>query len=717
MATLAQNVRESPRPWSWLWGFLKEELAPYPGRAGTVVRMVIAATVVMIICMTFRIPYGFQSAIYALLISRESPRATLRSAGAIFIVTYISAAYVLVSAWFVISVPILHFPWNIGSFFLAFYALSAISNYGVVAIFPIMISVGVPLWDRHVSAETNVEDTLWLSLAASVGIAVTAAVELAFARMRPGDDIVLPITDRLAAVQSLLGCYAEGRSVDHATEKNVIRMGMLGTSTLRRLLRRSDYSLHYSAQMSGVVALVGRLVDIAATLTQLRFEPSGNDQTRLRSLAAAVATIRTDLMNRRIPGSIQFNPDDKPSHVVPLLGEMENTVTLIPQAFVGSQSMDEYLPPSDDMPRSKLVALDARGNPEHLKFALKGCLAASVCYVTYNALVWPGISTAVTTCLLTALSTIGSSRQKQVLRFAGAIVGGFLIGMGSQIFILPHFDSITEFTILFILVTAAASWVMTSSPRLSYFGLQVALAFYLINLQEFAMQTSISIARDRVVGILVGLLVMWVVFDQLWCAAAGVEMKRASISGFRLLAQLAREPVSRDIRATIERSFALRETINTQFDKVRSLADAVLFEFGSSRQQDLALRDRIRQWQPRLRTLFLMRIASLKYRLHLPGFELPEAVRVSQQEYDDRSARMLDDMADRIEGKASQVGLISEYSLEHLEQTVQGCCAKEPQQLPAARVHSFLALLRGIDSLTTSLAEEIAMEFDRSMEA
>jgi hypothetical protein len=34
---------------------------------------------------------------------------------------------------------------------------------------------------------------------------------------------------------------------------------------------------------------------------------------------------------------------------------------------------------------------------------------------------WPSISTAITTCLLTELSTVGSSHQKQFLRFAGAI--------------------------------------------------------------------------------------------------------------------------------------------------------------------------------------------------------------------------------------------------------------------------------------------------------
>jgi len=340
MATLAQSLPGSSRPLAWFGEFLKEELAPYPGRTGTVARMVLAATLVMIICMTFRIPYGFQGAIYALIVSRENPRATLESAGIMVLVTGISAAYILISAQFVISVPVLHFCWIIVTFFAAFYALSTITNYIAVTMFANMISVGVPLWDRHVSAETNVEDTLRVVLAASIGVVVTAAVELAFARMRSGDDIVLPIAEQLSAVQSVLACYAEARPVDQATEKRIIRLGMLGTSLLRRALRRSDYSPHYRAQMGGVVALVGRLVDIAANLTQLSFEPSSIDQKQLRDLAATVAVIRADLMNRRIPTSTQFNPDDELSRGVPLLREMENTVSLIPEAFASSRSMD-----------------------------------------------------------------------------------------------------------------------------------------------------------------------------------------------------------------------------------------------------------------------------------------------------------------------------------------------------------------------------------------
>jgi multidrug resistance protein MdtO len=470
-------------------------------------------------------------------------------------------------------------------------------------------------------------------------------------------------------------------------------------------LRPSGYSPEYIAQMSGVVALVGKFVDIAASLTQLRFQPSGSDQKQLRNLVAAVASIRTELMNRRIPALVEFHPNDEQSDRVPLLREMENVVALIPHAFTGSRSMNEYLPPSDDTPRRKLFAPDTLVNPEHFKFALKGGLAASVSYIIYNSIAWQGISTAVTTCLLTALSTIGVSRQKQILRFAGALVGGFLIGIGSQIFILPNLDSIAGFTVLFMLVTVLSAWFMTCSPRLSYFGLQVALAFYLINVQEFAAQTSLSVARDRVVGVLLGLFIMWLVFDQLWGSPAAVEMKRTFISNLRLLAQLAREPLPG--REKTWRSYSLRETIIANFNKVRSLADGVLFELGSSRQQVLEIRSRIRRWQPPLHAILAIRLVLLKYRLHLPGFELPPAVRAAQLEFDDRLAGTLERMADRLEGKASEEQDNFEDVLGGLEMEVMSCCSKGRQELLERELQTFLALSRSIKNVTLSLDNEI----------
>ncbi len=363
--------------------------------------------------------------------------------------------------------------------------------------------------------------------------------------------------------------------------------------------------------MGALVELAGRLIDIAANLSQFSSRVAGADRDRVRKDAQNIAEIRAILSNGASPRVVAPAVDDAPASL-PLLGELETTLSLIHNVFTNAESPDLYTPsPSSDHQRAATLVRGTLSDPEHLKFALRGCLASGLCYFTSNALFWPGIATAMTTCYLTALSTIGASHQKQFLRFAGALIGGLVIGIGAQVFILPGIDSIGGFAVLFIAVAGLSAWIATSSPRLSYLGLQIAAAFCLMNLEEFKFQSSLAVARDRVVGILLGLFMMWLAFDWLWSAPAGVEMKRTFVSAIRSLAQLAREPVSSERPIAIERSYTLRETINAQFDKVRSLADGVLvriWAFASPRT--LALRERIREWQPQLRSLFLMRIAS-----------------------------------------------------------------------------------------------------------
>jgi multidrug resistance protein MdtO len=708
VGAIAQSLPESNGRFTWLWDFLRNELAPYPGRTALVARMVTAATLVMILTMTFRIPYGTYAAVFAVTLSRESLQSTAREVRMLAIGFVLAGAYVLAGATFVLGNAMLRWLWVVATLFLVFWVISAISSYSASARFAYLTVITIPLWDLHVPPEQKVEGTLWAVGAITLGSVVMLLMELIFAAFRRTDDLTQGIAERLKSVEDLLVSYADGQPVEAATQAKITRLAMVGTSGLRRILQRSNSSPQYEQQMAGVVALTGRLVDITAYLTEFRGRVPDDDRKRIGKVAQSIAEIRADLTRGAVSRRHDLSDEGEAPPKLPLLLELEKTVSLIPDLFSDSESVSAYAPPplargSSPMP----LAPGALSNPEHVKFALRGCLAAGSCYVIYNSLFWPGISTAMTTCLLTALSTVGASRQKQFLRFAGALVGGVVFGIGAQMFILPNIDSIGGFTVLFLAVVTVAAWFATSSPRLSYFGVQIVVAFCLVNLPEFKIQTSLVVARDRVVGILLGLVMMWLFYDQLWSAPAGVEMKRAFVSALRLLAQFAREPVSNDPGTAIERSYALRETINAHFDKVRSLADGVLFEFGSSRQRDLAFRDRIRAWQPQLRTLFLMRIASLKYRLQLPGFELPEAIRVSQQEYDDRSAEILEDIADRIEGKAHEVRPTPKDSLGPLEQSINAF-GTDGQQLPAARVQSFVTLLRGIDTLTSSLAKEIA---------
>jgi hypothetical protein len=54
------------------------------------------------------------------------------------------------------------------------------------------------------------------------------------------------------------------------------------------------------------------------------------------------------------------------------------------------------------------------------------------------------------------------------------------------------------------------------------------------------------------------------------------------------------------------------------------------------------MRHHLRRWPPQLRSLFVMRIESFKYRLRVSGYELPpEAGRTAQHTCDDRFAAVL----------------------------------------------------------------------------
>jgi len=712
MASIAQSLPASSGRHSWLWGWLRDELTLYPGRVLLVARMVIAATLVMIVTMTFQLPYGAYGAYFALSLSRESVEASATAVRMIVIGFVLAGAYTFLGVMLVLGDPMLRFVWAVGSLFLIFYAISATNNYAALVRFGYLIVIMIPLWDRQIPADDKVEGTLWAIGTFILASVIALVLEIAYAALRRGDDLMDPLLERMACVEELLRLYAGGRPADAATQSRITRLATVGTSRLRRLLRRSNKDPQYAQEMGAIVALTGRLTDLAANLPVLVGRVSDADRARIGCIADRIAELSRDLKNRLVPRAAECGEIEAWQNL-PLFGNIEKTVSLIAEVLSGSQSLTGFLPAAPEVGgRLPILAPGTLFKPEHVKFGLRGCLAASLCYIAYNALFWPEISTAVTTCLLTALTTIGASHQKQVLRFGGAVIGGFVLGMGAQIFILPHIDSIAAFTVLFMVVAVFAAWIMTSSSRLSYLGAQVAIAFFLINLQEFKIQTSLAVARDRVVGVLLGLLMMWLAFDQLWSAPAGVEMKTTFVANLRLLAQLAREPVSNDLRIAIERCNSVRETINAQFDRVRSLADGVLFEFGPSRHRNLELRSYIRRWQPQFRTLFVMRVASWRYRAQLPGFELPERARLRHQVYDDHSADMLEEMAELIDGNAPHAGNSIEESHALFNSLVEELQGEEPVQLPPGRAASFIAQLRSIDALTTSLASEIAAEFD-----
>jgi len=371
---------------AWLWQFLKTELAPYPGRAWAVARLTFAATITMVLVMTFRVPYGFLAALAPFLLSRENPQTTLRSFIGIVVVCAVATLYAIGGVMLLLDDPLTHFLWIATSAFLAFYLIRVLSNYGLAIGFGAIVGATVPLWDdTRLTVNARTENTLWVFYSLIIGAAVTTVVEYLFHRVRPIDDLSLGIDSRLGAVEDVLRQIAGDHPVSATTEKDISRYATLGTSRLRRQLLRSSYPRPFIAQMNVAVALLGRLVDLADSLRILRTRSIARrqeDRDRSVRLANQVSNLRHDLMQRQLPAAINIASQPEASDV-PLLAEMERTIALIGQAFSDTRSAEEWFvaaPPDSDV-RGGLFVADAFSNVDHLKFAVRGTLAAMFAYV------------------------------------------------------------------------------------------------------------------------------------------------------------------------------------------------------------------------------------------------------------------------------------------------------------------------------------------------
>lgn len=162
-----------------------------------------------------------------------------------------------------------------------------------------------------------------------------------------------------------------------------------------------------------------------------------------------------------------------------------------------------------------LFVEDAFTNPNYVRFALKVTLAAMSCYVIYMGLDWPGIRTAFITCCFIALESTAATIHKGWLRLAGCLVGGAL-GFLSIMYLVPHMENIVSLVLLTAAGATLAGWVAAGSQRIAYGGLQIALAFFMCIFQGFAPDTNFTTIRDRLVGIILGLVVSSTIFLYLW---------------------------------------------------------------------------------------------------------------------------------------------------------------------------------------------------------
>jgi multidrug resistance protein MdtO len=130
---------------------------------------------------------------------------------------------------------------------------------------------------------------------------------------------------------------------------------------------------------------------------------------------------------------------------------------------------------------------------------------------------------------------------------------------------------------------------MVRSPHISYVGAQVALAFYLVAFQSFSAPVAMAPARDRVVGVGLGLVVMWFIFDQIWPVRTVTAMRRGLASLLRetgRLFHLSAKQLSEEKRTAAANE--LRYSVGVTMLRMREMHEAVGYEFGVDREAHLA---------------------------------------------------------------------------------------------------------------------------------
>ena len=352
--------------------------------------------------------------------------------------------------------------------------------------------------------------------------------------------------------------------------------------------------------LTGILGFIGATVGIAGTLLLYKFT-YGHPELRIPGMAIALF-LGMYLSRVFVIGPLGFLigfvvsytqslGEQIPSPELLVRGSLWAWVALV-YGFALTLVLNLlFLPdvadPSEHPPKPKgLFVSDAFTNPAHVHFALKVTFAAMFCYIVYMAIDWSGIHTALITCTFIALESTGATLHKGVLRIGGCIIGGIL-ALVTIVFLMPHMETIASLVVVVACASAIAGWVATGSEMISYAGLQIAFAFFYSVFQGYAPDTDLDNVRNRVVGILFGLIVTGVVFQYIWPERTIDRFRDTLRQALRQLARLLEipRPETPLEKAKAEAHDLIPETSKT-FEQARRYAELTTFEFEESPNRD-----------------------------------------------------------------------------------------------------------------------------------
>jgi multidrug resistance protein MdtO len=483
-------------PVSDIWS----ELAPRPGRLEETIRITVAALLMTVVMLTFRMPYLFAGPYLTFILSQRETMLT--RALAITSLLILVIASVLVYAVALLA-------WNVGwlrvsllalVFFMGFFLMRTIAQ-PVILLGPLVIvSLFAYAFDTVPFPNELLNQLGWIWAIFGLLYVATFLTQWLFGAPTALEVFRTQMRRALAAAE--LTCLrlafghapAEAAISSQESHDASARLKLLGATKVLR----PDETVRCAALLQGAIG-VSQLTAKASGEA-----PQGEERSSLLAVAAWVRQLRLRVLRG----------EEIPLGHPPRLTETRSgwRDAIEPLFRAGSALITPKATPAKEREKGSFLAADWSTNPLYTSFALRTTLATMGCYLFMSLADWTEIHTCMITCVVTALAVAEEREHKQELRLGGVILGG-LYGLVATVFLIPRFDSLMGLLIVLGLGAAVAAWLSTGTKRIAYAGWQMGIAIFMTILQKPHPVIELDVIWSRFVGIVLGVVAMRLVFS------------------------------------------------------------------------------------------------------------------------------------------------------------------------------------------------------------
>lgn len=530
------------RPWGRMLRQVKRDLAYFPGRWAMAWRVGALCALMTLVAMLYGIPESAISCYLILFVMKPDAAESMAMAIAVtLLVSIVVGLILLILPYTLESAPLRMAVLVLSSF--AFLWLGSASKLGPVgSIIALVIAFIMSLLGDAPNGELAVRAVLYAWLMAASPMLLLVAFNLFIGRP-PWKLLRASLAERLEVASEALR-HPDAPSL-HKVEE-LLREGQSEHQQRAMLVR--IFHLRPAAEAAWLTAAVNSSYRLLLAISAVNKTVPALTRPELAAWCSSAAEAITAGRVIEPPAFNQSGKNDEVTRALVQLATPDNAV-------------------DTSAPKASFLAADAFTNPVHQQFAIKTTAASVICYLVYTALDWQDIHTAMITCYVAALGTAGETVHKLTLRIVGCLIGA-LMGVLSLIFIVPSLSDIGQLMALVFGALLLSAWVSSGNERIAYAGIQIGLAFLLTVLHGFSPSTDLGVALDRVLGILLGNLVVYLIFTYVWPVAIADFVRtriRSLVTGLSNLATLA--PTDRP--AAIRQAAEVEEELTTAREALR----------------------------------------------------------------------------------------------------------------------------------------------------